>query len=43
MLEEVATKSIYEMSNYELEEELFNRIGREDLPNSPRNNYIVSD
>lgn len=36
-------KMPHQMSNYELEEALFNFIGREGLPNSPLNNYIVKD
>lgn len=41
MLESVRPRTIYEMTNEELAEELFNKIGREDLPNSPCHNYIV--
>lgn len=32
-----------QMTNEELEDNLFNLIGREDLPNSPLNNYCVID
>lgn len=30
------------MTNVELEDVMFSLIGREDLPNSPLNNYIVT-
>lgn len=36
-------KELEDMTDGELEDLMFNLIGREDLPNSPLNNYIIRD
>lgn len=36
-------KPLEMMSNYELENEMFNLIGREGLEDSPLNNYIIKN
>jgi len=40
--EDAKRKSYHEMSNYELEEKLFEYFGNEDLPHSRLENYIVN-